>query len=134
MPDENRPNVEPTSLDDLAPGELDEVEARAAALLEQIAAQRTARQNHTASSPADDTTDAFVVSPPPPVEPAPEPPPAPAAAPVRRLAPPPWQMHSSIGSREFAERFELDEPEPAAQPEAPAAERPEPPNGLIPIP
>ncbi|OCB49520.1 ATPase [Mycobacterium vulneris] len=140
MPDENRPNVEPTSLDDLAPGELDEVEARAAALLEQIAAQRTARQNHTASSPADDTTDAFVVSPPPPppaeqsqseqsqVEPAP------AAAPVRRLAPPPWQMHSSIGSREFAERFELDEPEPAAEPETPVPERPEPPNGLIPIP
>ncbi|BBX89067.1 MinD/ParA family protein [Mycolicibacterium boenickei] len=143
MPDENRPNVEPTSLDDLAPGELDEVEARAAALLEQIAAQRTARQNHTAASPADDTTDAFVVSPPPPpppaAEPAPEPPPA---APVRRLAPPPWQMHSAIGSREFAERFELDqpepqrspEPEPEPEPEAAAPERPEPPNGLIPIP
>ncbi|OLO99753.1 ATPase [Mycolicibacterium porcinum] len=132
MPDENRPNVEPTSLDDLAPGELDEVEARAAALLEQIAAQRTARQNHTAASPADDTTDAFAVSPPPPPEPAP------TAAPVRRLAPPPWQMHSTIGSREFAERFELDEPlpatEPVPEPEQQEPERPEQPTGLIPIP
>lgn len=89
MPDENRPIGEPTSLDDLAPGELDEVEARAAALLEQIAAQRSARQIHTAKSPADDVTDAIE-------KPAPEPP---AAAPVRRLAPPPWQMHSAIGSR-----------------------------------
>ncbi|OBK04573.1 ATPase [Mycolicibacterium conceptionense] len=117
MPDENRPIGEPTSLDDLAPGELDEVEARAAALLEQIAAQRTARQIHTATSPADDTTDAFEVPPP--------------AAPVRRLAPPPWQMHSPIGSREFAERFELDEPEPQRQAAEPV---PEPPTGLIPIP
>ncbi|TMS55755.1 MinD/ParA family protein [Mycobacterium sp. DBP42] len=129
MPDENRPIGEPTSLDDLAPGELDEVEARAAALLEQIAAQRTARQSHTATSPADDTTDAFVVSPPP--EPAP-------AAPARRLAPPPWQMHSTIGSREFAERFELDEPQPQRNPEPAAAPEPapepEPPTGLIPIP
>ncbi|OMC02105.1 hypothetical protein A5746_10080 [Mycolicibacterium conceptionense] len=108
MPDENRPIGEPTSLDDLAPGELDEVEARAAALLEQIAAQRTARQIHTATSPADDTTDAFEVPPP--------------AAPVRRLAPPPWQMHSPIGSREFAERFELDEPEPQRQAAEPVPE------------
>lgn len=120
MPDENRPIGEPTSLDDLAPGELDEVEARAAALLEQIAAQRSARQIHTAKSPADDVTDAIE-------KPAPEPP---AAAPVRRLAPPPWQMHSAIGSREFAERFDLDEqrrPEPVSE----AAPEPEP---LIPIP
>ncbi|MCV7360646.1 MinD/ParA family protein [Mycolicibacterium neworleansense] len=122
MPDENRPIGEPTSLDDLAPGELDEVEARAAALLEQIAAQRAARQIHTASSPADDTTDAFVVPPPPAPEPAP--------APVRRLAPPPWQMQSTIGSREFAERFDLDEPEPTP----PVPEHQQPPNGLIPIP
>lgn len=123
MPDENRPIGEPTSLDDLAPGELDAVEARAAALLEQIAAQRSARQAHTATSPADDTTDAFVVSPPPP-------PAAPAPAPARRLAPPPWQMHSSIGSREFAERFDVDEParEPEPEPEQ------DPPTGLIPIP
>ncbi|OBK00099.1 ATPase [Mycolicibacterium fortuitum] len=120
MPDENRPIGEPTSLDDLAPGELDEVEARAAALLEQIAAQRSARQIHTAKSPADDVTDAIE-------KPAPEPP---AAAPVRRLAPPPWQMHSAIGSREFAERFDLDEqrrPESVSE----AAPEPEP---LIPIP
>ncbi|NOQ57633.1 MinD/ParA family protein [Mycolicibacterium fortuitum] len=120
MPDENRPIGEPTSLDDLAPGELDEVEARAAALLEQIAAQRSARQIHTAKSPADDVTDAIE-------KPAPEPP---AAAPVRRLAPPPWQMHSAIGTREFAERFELDEqrrPEPVSE----AAPEPEP---LIPTP
>lgn len=127
MPDENRPIGEPTSLDDLAPGELDAVEARAAALLEQIAAQRSARQAHTATSPADDTTDAFVVSPPP-AAPAP----APSPAPARRLAPPPWQMHSSIGSREFAERFELDEP--AREPEAEPAPEPEQPTGLIPIP
>lgn len=101
MPDENRPIGEPRSLDDLAPGELDQVEARAAALLEQIAAQRSARQIHTAKSPADDVTDAFTKSAPAP-EPATEPatePEHPAAAPVRRLAPPPWQMHSPIGSR-----------------------------------
>ncbi|WP_029108464.1 MinD/ParA family protein [Mycobacterium sp. URHD0025] len=143
MPDENQPIGEHTSLDDLAPGELDEVEARAAALLEQIAAQRTARQAHTATSPADETTDAFAVSPPPapaPVEPpepvqaAPDPAPDP---PVRRLAPPPWQMHSPIGSREFAERFDLDEQrsaEPQPEPAPPVAERPEAPTGLIPIP
>ncbi|WP_208301193.1 hypothetical protein [Mycobacterium sp. DL440] len=135
MPDENRPIGEATSLDDMAPGELDEVEARAAALLEQIAAQRSARQIHTATSPADDVTDAFAKPAPAPApEPEPEPEPEPpAAAPVRRLAPPPWQMHSSIGSREFAERFDLDEPrkpEPAA-PERSAPERPEP---LVPIP
>ncbi len=128
MPDENRPIGEPTSLDDLAPGELDEVEARAAALLEQIAAQRSARQIHTAKSPADDTTDALVVPPPPP--------PA-SAAPVRRLAPPPWQMHSSIGSREFAERFDLEEPapeRPAPEPQVAPAPQPEPATDLIPIP
>ncbi|MCV7067876.1 MinD/ParA family protein, partial [Mycolicibacterium farcinogenes] len=78
MPDEKRSIGEPTSLDDMAPGELDEVEARAAALLEQIAAQRSARQTHTASSPADDVTDAFSVAPAPaPPAPAPEPPQAP---------------------------------------------------------
>lgn len=144
MPDENQPSVEHNSLDDLAPGELDEVEARAAALLEQIAAQRSARQAHTATSPADETTDAFAVSPPP--APAPEPPPAPEPAPAppaRRLAPPPWQMHSTIGSREFAERFDLDHreaqrgPEPVErepEPQPPAPEQPEPPTGLIPIP
>lgn len=133
MPDENRPIGEPTSLDDLAPGELDEVEARAAALLEQIAAQRSARQSHTATSPADDTTDAFAVSPPPETA-APAP-----AAPPRRLAPPPWQMHSSIGSREFAERFDLDRPEPERpapepEPEPQVSEHPDAPTGLIPIP
>lgn len=124
MPDENRPIGEPRSLDDLAPGELDQVEARAAALLEQIAAQRSARQIHTAKSPADDVTDAFT-------KPAPEPP-------ARRLAPPPWQMHSPIGSREFAERFDFDEPRsPEPEPERPAPE-PQPPapepTELIPIP
>ncbi len=131
MPDENRPIGEPTSLDDLAPGELDEVEARAAALLEQIAAQRSARQIHTAKSPADDVTDAFEKPAP---ERAPEPPPA---APVRRLAPPPWQMQSAIGSREFAERFDLDEqrgPEPELRPQPePLPPAPEP-TELIPIP
>jgi MinD-like ATPase involved in chromosome partitioning or flagellar assembly len=57
-------------------------------------------------------------------------------SPTRRLAPPPWQLHTSIGSRDFAQRFEaataqpsvpqadpadhdevgVDEPEPAEQP------------------
>lgn len=129
MPDEKRSIGEPTSLDDMAPGELDEVEARAAALLEQIAAQRSARQTHTASSPADDVTDAFSVAPAPaPPKPAPEPPQAPA----RRLAPPPWQMHSTIGSREFAERFDVDAPEPPVQPDPPLQSEPQAPQPVAP--
>lgn len=95
MPHEKRPS-----------GDLDEVEARAAALREQIAARRAGENDRT---PADNGVSR---------DPADSPPPPPpnetgeSAPRSRRLAPPPWQMHTTIGSRTFAERFEPDDPPP----------------------
>lgn len=143
MPDEMRPIDEPASLDDLAPGQLDEVEARAAALLEQIAAHRSAQQNHVA--PSEDPAPSHEDAAPPVEDPVPphvddvtetlpvvRPAEPPQQKPVRRLAPPPWQLHSAIGSREFAERFEIEEPAPRPEPENPAPATPTPPPVLHP--
>jgi MinD-like ATPase involved in chromosome partitioning or flagellar assembly len=63
--------------------EPDGVEARAAALQEQIAARRAGNLD-----PAGEAEES--AKPPP----------------TRRLAPPPWQLHTAIGSRDFAQRFE----------------------------
>ena len=68
------------------PSNDDEVEARAAALHERMTARR--------ATPPDD--------PAPPEQ----------RSPTRRLAPPPWQLHTTIGSRAFAERFEQGEQRP----------------------
>lgn len=124
MPDEKQSSDQPRSLDDLAPGQLDEVEARATALLEQIAARRAAQQNGSAV-PAEGVADgdarpgtpseaAEMAEPDPPVE-APE---IAQRTSNRRLAPPPWQTQSAIGSRDFAERFVQDGAPPAADPAA----------------
>lgn len=80
-----RSNGEPESLD-AARLDLDDVDSRAAALHEQMAARRTTQVD---SAPAPDDNGGEVDDQPP----------------TRRLAPPPWQMHTSIGSREFAQRF-----------------------------
>ncbi len=86
----------------------DEVEARAAALQDQIAARKVSTED-TEPQPADDTT-------------GPEQP-----TPARRLAPPPWQLHTAIGSRAYAERFEPDPSRPPAPPRSePSPREPEP--------
>jgi hypothetical protein len=93
------PHEEPSS------GELDGVEARAAALQEQIAARR-AQQIDPGPHPADRGAPDNGA----PSEPAdvPESPPGDGTgesvkrSPNHRLAPPPWQLHTSIGSRVFA--------------------------------
>jgi MinD-like ATPase involved in chromosome partitioning or flagellar assembly len=111
------PHEEPSS------GELDGVEARAAALQEQIAARRAQRIDpgpHPADHGAPDNgAPSELVD-------VPEPPSADGTgesvkrSPNHRLAPPPWQLHTSIGSRVFAERFEAaaDSPPPESRPEA----------------
>ncbi len=89
-------------------GDLDDVEARAAALHEQMAARRGADTD--AGPPVDDNgTGPDPAGPPDTVPPDED---APANRPTRRLAPPPWQMHTTIGSRDFAERFTADPPIP----------------------
>jgi MinD-like ATPase involved in chromosome partitioning or flagellar assembly len=135
MHDEMPSNGEPDSLDP-ARVELDDVEARAAALQEQMAARRARQVEAVPPSGGNGA---------PPETARPPDDEAANRAPARRLAPPPWQMHTSIGSREFAQRFEsansaahtprveqanhdepdVDEPEPAEPP--PAQEKPPPP-------
>jgi MinD-like ATPase involved in chromosome partitioning or flagellar assembly len=97
-------------------GELDGVEARAAALQQQIAARR-AEQIDPEPQPADNGAPSELAD-------LPESPQAddtgePAKRPPNhRLAPPPWQLHTPIGSRVFAERFEATDsppPEPRAE-------------------
>jgi MinD-like ATPase involved in chromosome partitioning or flagellar assembly len=85
MPHEKQTSGESGGHHDAAPGELDGVEERATALHDQIAERR--------ARPAEgDTGESTARSGP------------------RRLAPPPWQMQTTIGSREFRERFESEGP------------------------
>lgn len=86
-------------------GDLDEIEARAAALAERMAARRV-EEVHPATA---DNGVSHQRPEPPETSPPPD---AGAAKPSRRLAPPPWQMHTTIGSRSFAERFEPDSSPP----------------------
>jgi MinD-like ATPase involved in chromosome partitioning or flagellar assembly len=103
------PHEEPSS------GELDGIEARAAALQEQIAARR-AQQSDPRPPSADNGARSADTSESPPADDAGEPA---KRAPNHRLAPPPWQMHTQIGSRVFAERFEAaDSRPPEPGPEA----------------
>lgn len=95
------------------PSNDDEVEARAAALHERMTARR-ADPSYSAPPPAENGASQQPGDPAA-MEPRP---------PTRRLAPPPWQLHTTIGSRAFAERFEPGEsrPPPARNPDL----RPEP--------
>ncbi len=156
MPQDEASNGQSGSLGDAAPVEQDDVEARAAALHEQMAARRTGRVDperpRTDSAPREPADPQRAV-------PADEADAPASPPPTRRLAPPPWQLHTSIGSREFAERFDpgeqersrtdasghefepiVDEPEPVEPPapqmdwqQAPSLPPP-PPSGWMPPP
>jgi MinD-like ATPase involved in chromosome partitioning or flagellar assembly len=127
MPHDEASNGQSGSLDDAVPVELDDVEARAAALHQQMAARR-AGQVDPGRPPTDDSAPPGATDSPRSAradeadQPANRPP-------TRRLAPPPWQLHTSIGSREFAERFEPPIPEastPRTDASEPVADEPEP--------
>lgn len=101
MPHEMPTSGEPGSRDDAAAMRHDEVEARAAALQERIAAGQ-ADESDTGPLPIVDSESL-------PTDEA-------AHRPLkRRLAPPPWQLHTTIGSRAFADRFEPENAPPAGR-------------------
>jgi MinD-like ATPase involved in chromosome partitioning or flagellar assembly len=113
MPHQMRSNGRPDSVDDAAPAERDDVEARAAALQAQMAARRANQIDPGPPLSDNGAPDERAVPEDEPREPAIRPP-------TRRLAPPPWQLHTTIGSREFAERFESDGARPPSHhPEQP---------------
>src|SRR4051794_18906241 len=84
MPHSQPSNGEPGWLNEETAEQVDGVEARAADLHEQNTERRANR--------SDDVSE--------PVQSAP-----------RRLAPPPWQLHTTIGSQEFPGRFESSQQE-----------------------